>query len=200
MSEQAIAAVVASIGVVNLVVNGALQKGTWPASLHLSKPWRVGIVATLAAVAGAATVAAQGGVSSWSEFGAAFGMAVLAAVPGIVREWMQAIVAGATLLLVLSLGGCAGSFEESRLAGGKLRAAPPSARCIALDDSHRTWGGIAKGTAFAAGSAGIGTIPVGDATTRLSVAIGAAVLGTAAAASVFVSEDYATTWARECGQ
>lgn len=204
-TQAIIAATVSAIGVVNIVIAGALQKGTWPRSVELSRPWRMAIVATLGTVAAVASGALDGGVSSWASFGRAFGLGLLAAAPGVIREWLQTIVAPTVALaLVATLGAstsaCAGSFEEAKLAGMKVRATPPSSRCVSLDNAHRTWGGIAKGAAFAAGASGIGSIPLGDETSRVAVAASGAAIGTVAAVSVFVSEDYAAAWARECGQ
>jgi hypothetical protein len=104
--------------------------------------------------------------------------------------------------VALLLGGCAGSLDTARGDGLKLRlAATPSAptvRCVSLDTAHRTWSGIAEGTAFAAGAAGISIIPIDDKTGRVLIVSAGVVLGTAAAVSVYVAGDYAAAWAREC--
>jgi hypothetical protein len=103
--------------------------------------------------------------------------------------------------------GCAGSFEEAKVTGRIQRvtlgappqAAPiPSSRCVSLDDGRRLWGGIAKGAAIAAGAGGIATIPIEDKTGRVIIASGALVVAVVAGVAVYVSEDYGTTWAREC--
>ncbi len=101
-------AIVATIGVVNLALAHALQAGTWPKSWHLSRPFRLGIVATIGVVSAVCT-GAMNGVHTWAEFGLAVGLGLLAAFPGLVREWIQAFLAPVALLaLVLAaLSGCA---------------------------------------------------------------------------------------------
>ena len=116
-------------------------------------------------------------------------------------------VAGAgvvSLCCLMLIVGCAGSFEESRLAGldpqARAAAAPRSERCMSLDDAHRTWGAIGKGTAVLAGAEGVATWPVKSDDAKIGLAIGAGVTAAVAATAVYVSEDYGTTWARECSQ
>ncbi len=103
-------AIVATIGVVNLALAHALQAGTWPKSWHLSRPCRLGIVATLGVVSAVCT-GALNGVTTWSQFGLAVGLGLLSAVPGLVREWIQAFLAPVALLALLLAGqvlaGCA---------------------------------------------------------------------------------------------
>jgi hypothetical protein len=102
--------------------------------------------------------------------------------------------------IVLLLSGCAGSFEESR---GHVRVGVPPElvqRCAALDDQHRTWGAIEKGSAFLAGASGLAVIPVQDETARVALASGAVVAGGTAVVSGFVSQDAAVAWSRECSQ
>jgi hypothetical protein len=114
------------------------------------------------------------------------------------------------LIFVLTTG-CAGSFEEARLAtphrpapaeppGGTRVALMVDTRseCISLDGTHRTWGGIAKGAG--AVTVGLGALEVPDMgkEARIGVGVGALVTGAVAAASVFISEDAATSWARDC--
>ena len=99
-------------------------------------------------------------------------------------------------LLVL---GCAGSFEESR-ASVRIGAPELSARCASLDDQHRTWGGIGKGSAVLAGAAGLSVIPVSGETGKVSLAAGSAVAGAVAATAVYVSEQAAGSYVRECSK
>lgn len=114
--------------------------------------------------------------------------------------------------LAATLTACAGSFNEAAMVAREARAvesanaagvpvvAPPlpSERCISLDDAHRAWGGAAKFAAVAAGGAGVGAIPAPDGAWRVGLAIGGAVAATVAGGSLWVAEDYATAWVREC--
>lgn len=113
--------------------------------------------------------------------------------------------AGSALLCLLALAaitGCAGSFEEAKLAGvspqARAAAAPPSARCMSLDNQHRVWGAVGKGTAVLAGAEGLSTIVTDNEKLQTGLAIGALATGAISATAVYVSEDAATSWAREC--
>jgi hypothetical protein len=119
------------------------------------------------------------------------------------RTLGRLVKTSAAALVLLSLGGCAGSFEEARLAGLQARTAAkvavfPSERCVSLDNQHRTWGGVAKVSAVLAGAQGLSTIPVEDKTARIGLAAGTAVTAAAAAGAQYVSESAAESWAREC--
>ena len=103
------------------------------------------------------------------------------------------------LVPVLALG-CAGSFEETRGAV-TVRAVDVSQRCAELDDEHRRWGAVAKGSGVVAG--GLGALPVAVEMTdgaRLGVAGGALAAGALAASAVIISESAAESWARECSR
>jgi len=106
--------------------------------------------------------------------------------------------------LALLLGGCAGSFEEAKLAGmdpqARAAAPPPTEHCISLDSQHRTWGGVAKVSAVVAGAEGLSSIPVDDKKVRIGLAAGTAAAAALAAGAAYVSEDAAASWARECSQ
>jgi len=108
------------------------------------------------------------------------------------------------VLLALLLGGCAGSFEEAKLAGmdpqARAAAPPPTEHCISLDSQHRTWGGVAKVSAVVAGAEGLSSIPVDDQKVRIGLAAGTAAAAALAAGAAYVSEDAAASWARECSQ
>jgi hypothetical protein len=100
-------------------------------------------------------------------------------------------------LIIALCGGCAGSLEASR---HELGAAPASSaeRCASLDNTRRTWGGVAKASAVLAGGAGVSTIPATDNKLETGLAISSVVVGAVAAAAVYVSEDAGNSWAREC--
>jgi hypothetical protein len=103
------------------------------------------------------------------------------------------------VLLALLSFGCAGSFDEARSPHFKLGAAPPlSERCQSLDSTHRTWGAVAKGSGFLAGVSGLGAIPDTSQELRIGLAVGAVTMGAVAVTSVFVSEDAASSFVREC--
>jgi hypothetical protein len=106
------------------------------------------------------------------------------------------------LVVALFLAGCAGSFEESR--GSVLRAGAPelSAQCVSLDSQHRTWGGVAKGSAVVAGGLGaLEAIPGESKGAHIGLGAGALAAGAVAATAVFVSEDAASSYvAQGCGK
>jgi hypothetical protein len=102
------------------------------------------------------------------------------------------------VLLALSTFGCGGSFEEARNPKITMGAAPQSERCASLDDTKRFWGGGSKFMGALGGGAGIAIIPVKDETGRIVLASSAAGLAAAAIGAGFISDDAATSWAREC--
>ncbi len=105
----------------------------------------------------------------------------------------------AFIAIVMLLTGCSATLNGQRMVNGKLGAAPPpSEYCRSLDNSHRTWGAFAKGSALLAGASGFATMPVDGATEEKALAY--ASLGAAAvtAVAVFVSEGAAASHARDC--
>lgn len=99
------------------------------------------------------------------------------------------------IILILCSAGCA----------GRLGVAPSTtevqlSRCNSLDDKHMIWGGVAKGASVIAGGEGLMMLPLSDSdkTVKTVVASTALAAGALAAASVFISEDAASTWGREC--
>ena len=108
------------------------------------------------------------------------------------------------VLVMLFLGGCAGRFEEARIAGRAARlqapAAPPTPYCLSLDSEHRTWDAIAKGGAVIAGAEGLAAIPIDDKTGRIVLAGGTVLAAAVTAVAVAVSDGAATSWARDCSQ
>lgn len=105
------------------------------------------------------------------------------------------------LPLPLLLLGCAGSFEEAKIAGRgvKLGAPPPSPECVALDGAHRDWSSVAAGAAVLSGASGIASIPDYDSKElRIGLAAGAAVSATVAAVAVKRSDSFGESWARQC--
>jgi hypothetical protein len=110
----------------------------------------------------------------------------------------------ALLLLSLPLG-CAGSFEEARLAGAiQSKLGAPSernqTRCESLDSRAGTWGAVAKGAAILASASGLTTVPVRDPDARSALVAGSVTAAAVAAGSFAVAERAATAWAQECGQ
>lgn len=83
--------------------------------------------------------------------------------------------------------------------GGATPTADRS-RCDSLDNQHRTWGALAEFASVLAGTGGIMTLPIADdqKTLRAVDVSAALVLGAFAATAVFVQQDTAATWAREC--
>lgn len=116
------------------------------------------------------------------------------------------------LLCALTLG-CAGTFEEARLAGIKARKEAPAtagsgalrddARCKALDDARISAGANAKGLGVIAGVAGAGG-GVSEAVfgapkwVGISAAVVALLAGAGATHQLFIAEGKGAEWAREC--
>lgn len=120
------------------------------------------------------------------------------------------------IALVLAGGegvtGCAGTFEEARLAGIKARdAAPPTgsakvrddARCKELDDGRVSAGANAKGLAAVAGVAGAGG-GVSEAVigsprwVAITAAVVSVLAGAGAVHQFFTAEGKSSSWVRDC--
>lgn len=110
------------------------------------------------------------------------------------------------LLAALSplLSGCAGTFEEARLAGapsaGAQVATVDVGYCRQLDSSRTTWGAVAKGSAALAGASGIATIPTDSDRGRVALASATLAAGAVSVVAVYVSEAKGAAWVRDCGQ
>ena len=104
-------------------------------------------------------------------------------------------IVGAIALVVLS--GC-GHFRPASAPLSGFVASPD--RCATLDD-RATWsGGVAAGAGLLAGGSGLSTIASDDKTARLSLAIGAGVMGAIAAGAAFFGHSTAQTFISEgCG-
>jgi hypothetical protein len=105
---------------------------------------------------------------------------------------------GGTLVLFVALGltGCAGRFEEARLAG--VRTADRS-YCERLDSRRATWAAIGAGSGVLAGAQGLASLPAED-DARLALAASAAAPTEPAATSYAVAESAGASWARECSR
>jgi hypothetical protein len=121
-------------------------------------------------------------------------------VSKLLGKGKDAAKAGTVAIVALLLSGCAGSFEEARIAGAgpHLKATPLSPHCESLDATHRTWGGVAKFSGALAGVSGLAAIPVDEKDARIALASGAAAAGAIAVTSVFISEDAASSFVRDC--
>lgn len=105
-----------------------------------------------------------------------------------------------SLFAALLLSGCAGSFEEARVAGQGIRLGTPS-ECQAYDDGHRNWSAVEKAAGLLAGGSGLASIPLGDKE-DLRIGLAAGAVG-AASVSVFAAvqaDGFAKDWARECSK
>lgn len=115
----------------------------------------------------------------------------------------------ALVLVCCVLFGCAGTFEEARLAG--LKAHPASAaaehrddtRCKALDDGRISAGANAKGLAVIGGVAGAGggiseAVLGAPKWVGIGAALAALAAGAGAAHQFFTAEGKGAAWAREC--
>ena len=105
------------------------------------------------------------------------------------------------LLPLVLLFGCAGSFEEAKVAGRgvKLGAPPPSAECISLDSGHRNWSAAAKLGGALAGGSGLAEIPYGgDKTARAALVGGVVASGAFAVFAQTEADGFAAAWAEGC--
>ena len=98
---------------------------------------------------------------------------------------------------ILSMG-CSASFEESRLVSPQVGATADRQRCEELDDRRTLWGGIAKGSAIVAGSAGLAAVPVTSHKAEVGLAAGSVAAAALGAAAVYVSESAGDRWVEEC--
>jgi hypothetical protein len=106
--------------------------------------------------------------------------------------------------------GCAGTFEEARVAGikenKKLGAAPVTRtkeeqeECDRLDDSATLWGASTKILIGLAGASGLASWPVKSPDAKDALIIGAGISGTAALGSGFIWDSKTKTWTRKCSQ
>lgn len=113
------------------------------------------------------------------------------------------------IALAIALTGCGGSLEQARTAGKEVRVtgsesylAKLDPHCRKLDNQRATWGGAAKGLGFISGSSGLATIPIDDEDKAAQTAVisTAVVVGAATVLSVYVAEQKAAAWARECSE
>lgn len=108
------------------------------------------------------------------------------------------------VLIGLLCGGCAGSFEEARLAGRtpaalQTRAQQPSDYCQSLDGKQMAWHAVAAGAGALSGASGLTAIPVGgDA--RIGLIAGSVTLSAGAALAVVLADSASTSWARACSE
>ena len=104
------------------------------------------------------------------------------------------------MIAALSLTACAGTFEEARLVQPErpVAAAREAGRCTELDDQHRLWGAVGKGSAVLAGASGLATIPIDSREGEIGLAAGAVGTAALAATAVYLSESAAESYVREC--
>lgn len=106
------------------------------------------------------------------------------------------------IILIIGIGycflGCSAPLERKTTTPNQLS----EKYCIQLDKDHRIWGALAKFSGALAGTGGLATLPIPEdqKTARVSVGISAAVMGAFAAAAVYVEQDAASTWAKQCSE
>jgi hypothetical protein len=106
------------------------------------------------------------------------------------------------LILVLLTAGCAGTFEEAKLAGSKLGAPQSSPeRCASLSDAEALWSSVARGSAVV--GAGAALTPLhdevrDDKTGRIVAASVAATGATVAGFSAYLSSRKGAQYVEEC--
>lgn len=103
------------------------------------------------------------------------------------------------LAIAIFTSACAGRFEEARLVAPSKAAAAPSdrSRCNQLDDRRVVWSAIAKGSTIAAGTAGLGSIPVDSKDVRIGFAVGGAVFAVVGGVAGLVSDNASESWVKE---
>jgi len=116
----------------------------------------------------------------------------------------------AVLLLAMSVAaiqmGCAGTFDESRLAHHATRKVAPvqisnSPRCIQLSDRARWEGALAKGGAVLTGTSGLAAIPFDGKGERIAIVGATVLLAAGTAVVVFLQESDAAAYIAEgCAQ
>jgi hypothetical protein len=161
--------------------------------------WSTAALATLATVATPAAMAALEAMSEWWTWKKSLKAPKTPSVSTTVG----------TGLLVLLLSGCAGSLQTARndalaprltsVAGVPLKSAPPpSERCVQLDNRYVVWGGAALAAEALAGAGGLVSIPIEDKTGKVVMVTVAVVCAAVGGGMAFVSQQAATSWAREC--
>lgn len=111
------------------------------------------------------------------------------------------------LVSLLTMNGCAASFDESKIAGAadrKVGAAPGSPeRCASLDDAQSTWSSVGAGTALVGGGTASSMLfdkVNGDKTATYVVAGVAAGAAVVTGFAVKMANAKGASWARECSQ
>jgi len=110
------------------------------------------------------------------------------------------------LLALLTTTGCAGSFEEAKIAGMQDRgqlvgaAPPPTERCITLDDRRQFYGGVAKGAAFVGGGSGLAALPIPEDKKEIRIGLAVGGLGMVAIAitAQTIADAASGSWVEEC--
>jgi hypothetical protein len=118
---------------------------------------------------------------------------------------MTKIKLGLVIMATCCTIGCATPLEQARTAGIAERKHDVNAAseapdyCRRLDREHTIWGAIAKGAVIGAGSSGVAAIPL-DTSRDAQIAVGAtaAALAIAGGVALYVQEQKAAAWAREC--
>jgi len=161
-------------------------------------------------VAGAFKLLRAIGIDPWHIL-AAVQLIIRGRLPESSAQRVQRVVDAVTrigllVLLAASVSGCAGSFEEIRVlrpsleTAGQMRIRLLDERCVSLDNQHRYWGAVGKGTALLAGAEGVATWPAHSADAQIGLAVGAGVSAAVAATALYISEDAGDAWVRECSQ
>lgn len=125
----------------------------------------------------------------------------------VLEDEMKSLI----LLACMFAAGCTAPLERRPAAAptptvGRFdapvsRPAAPSSECISLDRTHRTWGAIGKFSGILSGASGLATVPLSDSEKglRTGIALSAVVIAGIAVAAMYVEQDAAASWARDCG-
>lgn len=106
----------------------------------------------------------------------------------------------------LLLGGCAGTFEEARIAGIQRHrelgaAVSDRTRCVQLDNRRTTWGAIAVGAGVLAVPAGLASIPVKNDEAQAGLVAGSVAAAALTVSAKLVADNASHEWVAEgCGK
>jgi|WetSurMetagenome_2_1015567.scaffolds.fasta_scaffold57238_3 hypothetical protein len=101
-------------------------------------------------------------------------------------------------VVLMSLLGCAASFEEAKLAGDSYKAAP-SDYCVSLDREQALFHGLAAGAGVLSASTGIPALLVDmNDGTKLGIEVVALSIATSGAVLVILADNRSAAWVRDC--
>lgn len=127
---------------------------------------------------------------------------ILKAIVGALEKTTPAAI----MLLAFGMQGCAGTFEEARLARHPSKAialtatAPLSDRCVKLSDRIRWEGAAEVGGLALTGATGLSAIPLDGKTERIAIVSATTGLVAGTAIVHFLAESDRAAFVTECAQ